>query len=63
MKIFIIGIAMLAIGILWLLPPIEGWFLGYAWPEVRTVIVGGLNLMLLIGGLIAVIIGISSMKK
>lgn len=63
MKVFIIGIVMLAIGVLWLLPPISGWFLGYAWPEVRTVIVGSLNLVLLIGGLIAIIAGISSMKK
>jgi len=63
MLAFIIGIIMLAIGILWLIPPISGWFLGYAWPEVRIVIVGGLNLVLLIGGLIAIIVGIGSMKK
>ena len=63
MKVFIIGIVVLAIGVLWLLPPISGHFLGYAWPEVRIVIVGGLNLVLLIGGLIAIIVGIGSMKK
>ena len=63
MKVFLIGIVVLAIGILWLLPPISGWFLGHAWPEVRIVIVGGLNLALLIGGVIAIIAGIDSMKK
>ncbi|MBT9131566.1 MAG: hypothetical protein DDT31_00129 [Syntrophomonadaceae bacterium] len=35
MLAFITGIIMLAIGVLWLIEPISGWFLGHAWPEVR----------------------------
>ena len=63
MKALIIGVVVLAIGILWLLPPIYGWFLGNAWEEVRTVVVGGLNLALILGGLIAIIAGIDSIIK
>ena len=58
----LLGILVTVIGILWLMPPISGSFLGYAWPEALTVIKGFLSLGLVGGGLIAVAAGLSSVK-
>lgn len=59
----LVGIIVAVIGILWLIPPIQGsWFLGYAWPEALIVIKGFLSLGLVGGGLIAVAAGVSSIK-
>ncbi len=58
----LIGIIVAVIGILWLMPPISGSFLGYAGPEALIVIKGVLALGLVGGGLIAIAAGISSAK-
>ncbi|MCD5398054.1 hypothetical protein LR003_03885 [candidate division NPL-UPA2 bacterium] len=63
MLTIILGLLITLIGILWLVPPIPGsWFLGHAWPEARSLIIGFLSLGLVGGGLIAVVAGISSLK-
>lgn len=58
----LVGIIVTVIGILWLMPPVSGSFLGYAWPEALIVIKGFLSLLLVGGGLIAVAAGVSSIK-
>lgn len=64
MLTILLGVLVAAIGILWLMPPIrpDSWFLGYAWEEARSLVVGFLSLGLVGGGLIAVAAGISSLK-
>jgi len=62
MSTILLGVIAAVIGILWLMPPISGSFLGYAWPEALALIKGALSLGLVGGGLIAIAAGISSVK-
>ncbi len=64
MLTILLGALATAIGILWLMPPVApgSWFLGNAWEEARSLVVGFLSLGLVGGGLIAVAAGISSLK-